>query len=451
MGGHPHAIAATWQNARPSAARGGRAEDDARVRSRLAALPLLSVAAVLAVTACRRSGDETGRASDGAPGPSIRVVIAEYSKDHTRPFWASLSETYSKQTGVKVQLQVVDWNSIDQQVSTMIQSGRPPDVLNLNSFASYAKEGLLYSADEILSPQTRDDFLDAFAEGGTYQGRQYGFPVLASARALFYNKDLFARAGIAAPPKTWDEFTRDAQKVQAVGDGTIGYALPMGPEEAQAEWSIWMWNNGGGWRSGGRWTINSDRNARALQFLYDLANRYKVTQVNPGKTNRTDGAFQLFKDGRVGMVIGFSPLAAQLDAEAKVTYGVAEMPTNIGAPVTLGVEDYLMAFKRRGNQEAVRQFLDLYYRPENITRWIGEEGFLPVTKSGLRLMGSNPKLKPYLDALPRAKLVPTTAPAWDKVKLDVQQNLGLAVQPGGDPKRVLDRLQRGAEAAESGS
>ena len=57
---------------------------------------------------------------------------------------------------------------------------------------------------------------------------------------------------------------------------------------------------------------------------------------------------------------------------------------------------------------------------------------------------------PYLDALPNAKLVPTTDPAWDKVKLDVQQNIGLAVQPGGSPKQVLDRLQRNATAAESG-
>ncbi len=132
-----------------------------------------------------------------------------------------------------------------------------------------------------------------------------------------------------------------------------------------------------------------------------------------------------------------------------VTYGVAQMPTNVGTPVTLGVEDYLMAFKKKGNQEAVKQFLDLYYQPEHITRWITAEGFLPVTKSGLQQMSGNPKLKPYLDALPNAKLAPTTDPTWDKVKLDVQQNIGLAVQPGGDPKQVLDRLQRTATTAES--
>jgi multiple sugar transport system substrate-binding protein len=126
------------------------------------------------------------------------------------------------------------------------------------------------------------------------------------------------------------------------------------------------------------------------------------------------------------------------------------MPTNIGASVTLAVEDYLMAFKKPGNQEPVKKFLDLYYQPENITRWIAAEGFLPVTRSGLRQMSDNPKLKPYLDALPSAKLVPTTDPAWDRVKVDVQQNIGLAVQPGGNPRQVLDQLQKNATAAAGG-
>jgi multiple sugar transport system substrate-binding protein len=408
--------------------------------SRRRVRPVLLAAALLALGACERSADS------GA----IKVVIAEYSKDHTAPFWRALAEQYTTQSKVKVDLQVVDWNSIDQQVSTMIQNNQPPDVLNLNSFSSYARDGLLHPADEILSPRTRDDFLDAFARGGTYRGTLYGFPILSSARAFFYNKTLFGRAGIAAPPRTWDDFLRAARQIQALPGGVIGYALPLGPEEAQAEWAIWMWNNGGDWKSGERWTINSDRNVQTLTFLADLANKYRVTQVNPGKTNRTDGAFQLFKDGKVGMVMGFSPLAKQLDAEGKVDYGVTTMPTHVGAPVTLGVEDYLMAFKKKGNQDRVKGFLDLYYQPANITRWILAEGFLPVTKSGLEKMSGDPKLKPYLDALPNAKLAPTTDPAWDKVKLDVQQTIGLAVQPGGNPRQVLDQLQKNAIAAEGG-
>jgi multiple sugar transport system substrate-binding protein len=399
----------------------------------LAGIALVSAVAALALAGC----------GDGKPA-SIKVVIADYSRDHTRPFWQALSDEYTKASGVKVDLQVVDWNTIDQQVTTMLQTNQPPDVLNLNSFSSYAKDGLLYAAEEVLSPKTREDFLEPLARGGEYKGKQYGFPILASARAFFYNQDLFAKAGVAAPPRTWDEFLDAAKKLQALGGGVIGYALPLGPEEAQAEWSIWMWNNGGDWKSGDRWTIESDKNVQTLEFLAALANRHGVTQVNPGKTNRTDGAFQLFKDGKVGMVMGFSPLAKQLDAEGKVRYGVAQMPTNAGTSVTLGVEDYLMAFKKKGNQDAVKQYLDLYYQPANITRWIRAEGFLPVTKSGVAQLSGDAKLKPYLDALPNARLAPTTDPTWDRVKLDVQQNIGLAVQPGGDPRQVLARLQKNA-------
>jgi len=380
-------------------------------------------------------------------GPGITVVIAEYSKDHTRGFWQALAEQYTKQGGPKVDLRIIDWNSIDQQVTTMIQNNQPPDVLNLNSFSSYARDGLLYPAEDVLSPNTREDFLEAFARGGQYQGKLYGLPILSSARAFFYNRDLFAKAGLEAPPKTWNDFVQHAKKLQALGGGVIGYAMPLGPEEAQAEWAIWMWNGGGDWKQADAWAINSDANVRTLTFLADLANRQRVTQVNPGKTNRTDGAFQLFKDGKVGMVIGFSPLAKQLDAEGKVKYGVAEMPTTLGKPTTLGVEDYLMAFKKKDNRDAVKKFLDLYYQPDNITKWITAEGFLPVTKSGLERMRSNAALAPYLDALPNARLAPTTDPAWDRVKLDVQQNIGAAVQPGGNPKGVLDQLQRNAVAA----
>src|SRR5437762_13071312 len=175
---------------------------------------LLSVVISLLAIACDR-----GTSAKSGDGASIKVVIADYSKDNTRPFWQALSAAYTKQTGIKVDLQVIDWNSIDQQVSTMIQNNQPPDVLNLNSFSSYARDGLLYSADDALSPKTKDDFIEAFARGGEYRGKLYGFPILSSARAFFYNKALFTKAGIASPPKTWEEFVQAARKIQAVGGG----------------------------------------------------------------------------------------------------------------------------------------------------------------------------------------------------------------------------------------
>src|SRR6266508_6953110 len=105
----------------------------------------MSRARGLALVLCAAAALTLSACGEGKPAKSIKVVIAEYSKDHTRPFWQGLADSYAKQAGIKVDLQVIDWNSIDQQVSTMIQNNQPPDILNLNSFSSYAKDGLLHS------------------------------------------------------------------------------------------------------------------------------------------------------------------------------------------------------------------------------------------------------------------------------------------------------------------
>jgi multiple sugar transport system substrate-binding protein len=404
----------------------------------------------LALTAC---GGGTGASSAGGSGgdggkvTDIKLVAAEYSKDNTAAFWNKFAAAYKAKTGINLDVQVVSWDDIDQQSSTMIQNNAAPDILNLNAYASYAKDGLLYSSDDVLSDSVKGDLLPNFVQSGTYQGKMYGMPDLSSARALFYNTDLFTKAGIAAPPKTWDEFTADAKKLTALGDGTVGYAMPLGPEEAQAEFSIWMFNNGGNWKTDGKWSINSPQNVDTLTFLKSLSVTDKVTQNNPGKTNRTDGAFPLFQSGKAGMVVGFSPLAATLDKDAKVHYATAPMPTKAGGtPSTYGVTDYLMAFKKPGNQDAVKAFYDLYYSPDQVNTFIKAEGFLPVTESGVKQFASDPKLTTYLDTLTGAKLTPTDDPNWDRVKLAVQQNIGAAVAPDGDPKAVLDKLQAQAES-----
>ncbi len=417
-------------------------------RSRAWRVAAVGLGASIALAGCSGgsgAGSAGGNSSSGsASGPTtIKLVAAEYSKDHTKAFWDKFATDYKAKTGNTLQVQIVSWDDIDQQSSTMVQNNNPPDILNLNAYASYAKDNLLYSSDDVLSASVKSDLLPAFVKSGSYQGKMYGMPDLSSARAMFYNKTLFTKAGIAAPPKTWAEFEADAKKITALGGGDIGYGLPLGPEEAQGEFSIWLFNNGGDWKTDGKWTINSPQNVETLTFLKSLATQ-KLTQNNPGKTNRQD-AFDLFASGKVGMVVGFSPLAGTLDKAGKVDYGVAPMPTKAdgGTPQTFGVTDYLMAFKKPGNQAAVKAFYDLYYQPDQVNTFIKAEGFLPVTTTGIAAFASDPKLKTYLDTLPNAHLTPTDDPTWDKVKLAVQQNLGTAMT--GDPKAVLDKLQQSAE------
>jgi multiple sugar transport system substrate-binding protein len=406
----------------------------------------LAIGAMLTTAALALAGCSAAAEADSAT--EIKVIIADYS-DATAPYWNSFKEKYEAQTGVTLNLQIIGWNDIDQQTSTMIQTGNIPDILNINAYASYAADGLLYSADEVLSPEVAADILPTFVRNGTVDGEFYGMPDLSSVRAMFYNVDLFEQAGVEAPPTTWDEFVEAAKKITALGDGIVGYAQPLGAEDAQSELAMWLFNNGGDFKTDGEWTLNSPQNVETLEFMKSLSVTHGVTQNNPGSTNRTDGAFALFQAGKAGMVLGFSPLQSSLDADyPDVNYALAPMPSGNGAePQTFGVTDYLMSFKKDGNQEAIRAFYELYYSPDEINTWIKAENFLPVTISGLEVFSSDPSLAVYLETLPNTHLTPGSDPAWDRIRLTIQQNIGTAVAPDGDPKKWLDDLQAQAEAA----
>ena len=107
-----------------------------------------------------------------------------------------------------------------------------------------------------------------------------------------------------------------------------------------------------------------------------------------------------------------------------------------------------MAFKKSGNQDAVKAFYDLYYQPDEVNTFIKAEGFLPVTKSGVQQFSSDPKLKVYINTLPNTHLTPTDDPTFDKVKLAVQQNIGAR---GGAERQPAAGARRPPEAGGVGS
>jgi len=401
----------------------------------------------LALSACGGSEDESDEAASGAVEGEISLLVPEYSAN-TEKFWRELIGRFeSANPGATVELQTVSWTDINQKVTTLVSTNQAPDILNLDAYSNFAADELLLPAEEVLSPQTQDDFIDKFAENGKLEGTQYGIPFVGSVRGLFYNKELFREAGVEKPPETWDELREAASRISAKGE--TGYGMPLGPEEAQAEFSLFMWGNGGNWVDGDTWTITQPENVEALQFMSDLANEDEVTQPNPGTTNRTD-LWKVFGAGKIGMVMGsnFYPVLLK-DQNPKLDYGVAPVPVNgSNEPVTLGVEDYLMAFNTTEHKPAVKAFLDFVFEQQNYGKFIETEGFLPVTESvSEQVAAENPEQKVFIDSVETARFYPTTNPTWAAIAPQVKERLGSAVQ-GKDPADVLNGLQ---EAAEKGS
>ena len=178
-------------------------------------------------------------------------------------------------------MQTVNWNDFPNKVATLIQNKQYPDILEGNPAPPYAQSGLIYKVSDVLSPSTISNLIPKFLNDGAYQGTDYGIPFTTSTRALYYNKKIFAAAGIASAPATWAELQADAAKIKA--KGYIGYGLPLGSEEAQAELLLWFLGNGGSYVDGsGKYVINSSANIATLTFLKQLA-ASGVTPAEPGQ------------------------------------------------------------------------------------------------------------------------------------------------------------------------
>ncbi|MCC3296077.1 extracellular solute-binding protein [Arthrobacter sp. zg-Y411] len=402
-------------------------------------LVALAATGALAVSSCGFGGGGSGEGD----ASSLDLLVPSYS-DGTKALWEGVIEDFQAENeGIKVNLQVESWENLESVLQTKIQAGEAPDIYNGGAFSAFADEGLLYPAEDIASEETISDFQESFAENEALDGTQYGLPLIASVRALFYNQDLFDAAGVTAPPTTWDELHAAAKKISDTG--TPGYGMPLGSEEAQGESLIWFAGNGGGFGSESEITVNSPENLEAAEFMKKMISD-GVTQPDPGATQRTP-MINVFAQGQIGMVYALPQTVGQIEEEnPELNYGVTTVPTKSGEPATLGVADRLMAFKNdEDKQEAITAFMDFFYSEDNYVDWVQTEGFLPTTKSGSEAMASNEDLAPFLDMLPSAKFYPTTNPAWNSTDGAFKSLMGQLEDQ--DAKTVLDQIQSKADAA----
>ena len=419
----------------------------------IAAGVALGAAVLLTVSACSSSKKSSGTGgtsgSGGGGAVTLNFVGADYGTgpaNSSQKYWEGIaSDFHSANPNITVKVQTINWNDFDNRVKTMVQNKQYPDVMEGDYFPDYAQSGLLYPAKDVTSPNTFSNLLSVFAKLNTYNGTQYGMPFTTSARSLFYNKKIFQQAGITSPPQTWDDVKADAAKIKSA-TGKVGFGLPLGSEEAQAESLLWFLGNGGGYQDdSGGWTINSSQNAEALTFMSGMV-KAGSTEPNPGTKNRTT-LWQQFAQGGIGMINGSPALipiiqdGGKLQASDWTSVPIAGKSGPLDK--TLGVCDNVSVFKTDGSkQDAAKKFLDFFYQDKYQVQFDKEYALLPATNSAIQTLSSDPTFAPFLKALPNSVQYPND-PIWSTVKTQIQQQIGLAMTQ--DPQKILDGIQQTAK------
>jgi multiple sugar transport system substrate-binding protein len=417
-----------------------------KLTSRIAGGVALASAAALALAGCGSSGG--GSPAGGGGTTTLKLVVADYGtgpSNTSAKYWATIVSAFEKAyPNVKVNVDTIAWTNFDTEVQTMIQNKQYPDITEGDYFSNYAQDGLLFPVSDVLSDP--GNLLPAFKAQGTYNGVQYGMPFTTSSRTLFYNKKLFAQAGIASAPQTWAEVEADAAKITKLGD--VGFGLPLGNEEAQAESLLWMLGDGGGYQTGGKYTINSAPNVAAFTFLKGMV-AAGDTEPNPGTVDRTP-LWEQFADGKIGMINGSPALIPIIQSAGDLTSAdwtsVPIAGKNGPLTTTLGVCDNISAFSENKHEQQIKEFLDFAYQDKYQLAFDREYDLLPATVSASKALASDPVFGPFLTALPNSVQYPSDT-AWAAVKAKIQQTIGLAVS--GSPETELTQLQQIASSSAS--
>jgi len=122
---------------------------------------------------------------------------------------------------ITIEITILANENFKTKLTTVMQSGEPPDLfwsMGGGVMSEYAKAGLLLDITAYLDRDGwRNTFLPAALGMYSFEGKNYGVPWTMGMAGFWYNKDLFAHAGIDSPPTTWTELLEDVQILKDAG------------------------------------------------------------------------------------------------------------------------------------------------------------------------------------------------------------------------------------------
>src|SRR6516225_6012708 len=201
-------------------------------------LALLSAAALATAAAagCSSSGSSPAAASSASPGSANFGVNATGTVD----FWArTVSKTLAQKLAsefnathpnLKVKLTLTSINDDTTTLATSIRAGDPPDVVGLNDIdmPTFTRNGSFLNLTKAIAKLPYAASLSPGHVGlGAYQSQEYGVPYWADLSVLWYNKQLFSRAGLDpnSPPTSYAQILSDAQAINKLGNGIHGFTF----------------------------------------------------------------------------------------------------------------------------------------------------------------------------------------------------------------------------------
>ncbi len=292
-----------------------------------------------------------------------------------------LASDFRQETGIAVQIELVNWSNAFPTWLAVAQGGPAPDVADmywLHSFSAiggdeYGPMPINEYKDEYW-PDLEERFYPGSLQDVIWQGDFYGIPWRGDIRPMIYRTDLFAEAGLAGPPETWDEITEHAIRLtERDANGNVTqWGFTFGGGNTVTQLFPYYWQAGGEFLSedGRTATIDNEAMRTTLEWMRALVWEHEV--VTPEFMDQSYVPQTNFIAGSLAMVGNASDeWGAVLEREYPELDGKWAMAQNAAGPEdrdTFSGAGYWGVLRGSDNVEESVRWIAYLSRDENMQR-----------------------------------------------------------------------------------
>jgi multiple sugar transport system substrate-binding protein len=299
---------------------------------------------------------------------------------------------FTKQTGIKVKLEVVPWSDLLNRILAATTSGKGPDVLNIGNTwsASLQATGALlpWNSANLAKIGGKDRFVaPAMAATGAAGKDPAAVPLYSLAYGLYYNKAEFKAAGIANPPTTWAELVADGKKLTK--NGHYGIAVEgANPSENAHHAFVFAKQHGADWfDASGKPTFTAPGNVAGVKQYVDFMAANKIAAPGDAEYAQNQSVTD-FATGKAAMLL-WQAAGSSLKAHGMKPsqYGIAPVPFQTASPSGSGAVDSMVAgidiavFKNSHNLTGAEKFVKFMTSDAEQIKLNSTYGSLPPVKA----------------------------------------------------------------------
>ena len=418
--------------------------------------PATTAPAAAPTTAPAAPPADSGSKPASAP---VEITFSMWGAPEELTVWKQIVTDFeAANPNIKVNVEVSDWDAYWDKLKTQLAAGTPPDVFAMDAplYLDYQTRDVLLNIQPYIdkNPDMLKDVYPQTLEAYKTADGYYGLPRDFQTIVLFYNKDMFDKAGVAYPTAdwTWDDLRAAAKKLtlDTNGDGKIDqYGFVFDQWDMEPGWSEALWSYGGDILSADhtKTLIGEPKARQAWQLLNDMV---FVDKSTPDANTIGQYGNDLFQAGVAAMTpLGHWVVPGYNTAGFK--YDVTPMPKGPAGQATSVNSAGFVVAKASKNPDAAFAFIQFAISKDGQTR-LAELGFAcPVLKSVaegpafLEQKGSSLNQKVFLDSLAFAHMKPVFK-GYDEWASTIGDGMGAVWRGEAELNPTLDDIVKQADA-----